>query len=330
MMAVRDLGQSIGNQKEACEGLNIPRPSYYRYFAPKSPQKERPKPPLALSQEEEQEVLDTLHSERFQDRAPHEIYATLLDEGTHLCSVRTMYRILDKNQEVKDRRRHVSRTHYVKPELLATAPNQVWSWDITKLKGPAKWTYFYLYVILDIFSRYVVGWMVAERESSSLAKHLIAQTCQKQGIVEEQLIIHADRGASMRSKPVAHLLSDLGVTKTHSRPYTSNDNPYSESQFRTLKYCPEFPERFGSIQDSRSFCGPFFTWYNNEHKHSGLSLLTPAVVHYGQAEEAISSRNEALEKAYLNKPHRFKYKKPEHPPVPTEAWINKPKPENGC
>lgn len=330
MMAVKDLGQSTGNQKEACEALNISRASFYRYFALKSPKKERPKPPLALSQEEEQEVLDTLHSERFQDKAPHEVYATLLDEGTHLCSVRTMYRILDKNQEVKDRRRHVSRAHYVKPELLATAPNQVWSWDITKLKGPAKWTYFYLYVILDIFSRYVVGWMVAERESSTLAQHLIAQTCQKQGIVEEQLTIHADRGSSMRSKPVAHLLSDLGVTKTHSRPYTSNDNPYSESQFRTLKYCPEFPERFGSIQDSRNFCCPFITWYNNEHKHSGVSLLAPAVVHYGQAEEVISSRNQALEQAYLNKPHRFKYKKPEHPPVPTEAWINKPNAENGC
>jgi putative transposase len=237
---------------------------------------------------------------------------------------------LDKNQEVKERRQQVSRTHFVKPELLATGPNQVWSWDITKLKGPAKWTYFYLYVILDIFSRYVVGWMVAERESSILAQHLIAQTCQKQGIVEGQLTIHADRGASMRSKPVAHLLSDLGVTKTHSRPYTSNDNPYSESQFRTLKYCPEFPERFGSIQDSRSFCCPFFTWYNNEHKHSGISLLTPADMHYGQAEEVISSRNHVLEQAYLSKPHRFKYKKPEHPPVPTEAWINKPKVENGC
>jgi putative transposase len=285
---------------------------------------------LALSQEEEQEVLDTLHSERFQDKAPQEVYATLLDEGTHLCSVRTMYRILDKNQEVKERRQQVSRAHYVKPELLATGPNQVWSWDITKLKGPAKWTYFYLYVILDIFSRYVVGWMVAERESSILAQDLIAQTCQKQGIVEGQLTIHADRGASMRSKPVAHLLSDLGITKTHSRPYTSNDNPYSESQFRTLKYCPEFPERFGSIQDSRSFCCPFFTWYNNEHKHSGISLFTPAVVHYGQAEEVIASRNQVLEQAYLSKPHRFKYEKPEHPPVPTEAWINKPKPENGC
>jgi putative transposase len=324
MKAAKDLGQAIGDQKAACEALAIPRASFYRFHGPEKPKREKPKPPLALSETEEQEVLNVLHSERFQDKAPQEVYATLLDEKQYLCSVRTMYRILDKHQELKDRRRQVSRSHYVKPELLATGPNEVWSWDITKLKGPAKWTYFYLYVILDIFSRYVVGWMVAERETAALAKRLIAETCEKQGIVNGQLTVHADRGSSMRSKPVAHLLTDLGITKTHSRPYTSNDNPYSESQFKTVKHCPEFPDRFGSIQDSRGFCQPFFHWYNNDHRHSGLQLLTPADVHYGQAEQVITSRNQVLHEAFMRNPNRFKHKEPQHPQLHQEVWINKP------
>jgi len=330
MTAAKELGHAIDNQKAACDALLVPRASFYRFFEAQKPKKDRPRPPLALSRDEEQDVLDALHSERFQDRAPQEVYATLLDEGHYLCSIRTMYRILERHQELKDRRRQVSRSHYVKPELLATGPNEVWSWDITKLKGPAKWTYFYLYVILDIFSRYVVGWMVAERESAALANRLIAETCDKQGIVKDQLTIHADRGPSMRSKPVAHLLADLGVTKTHSRPYTSNDNPYSEAQFRTVKHCPDFPDRFGSLQDSRHFCQPFFQWYNNEHRHSGLKLLTPADVHYGQAEQVIASRTQALEQAFMRHPNRFKHQMPQHPQLDQEVWINKPDSDKAC
>ncbi len=324
MNAAKELSQAIGNTKEVCEALQIPTASFYRFFGPEKPIVERPRPPLALSEQEEQDVLDILHSERFQDLAPAEVYATVLDDGEYLCSIRTMYRILDKHQEVKERRKHVSRTHYVKPELLATEPNQVWSWDITKLKGPRKWTYYYLFVILDIFSRYVPGWMIAEAENASLAEQFIAETCEKQGVIEQQLIIHADRGPSMKAKLVAELMADLGVTKSHSRPYNSNDNPYSEAQFKTLKYCPKFPERFGSIQDARSFGRVFFPWYNNEHKHVGISLLTPAQVHYGQAEKIIASRNQVLHEAYMKNPNRFKHKMPQHPSLPKEVWINRP------
>lgn len=324
MKAAMDLSQSIGSIKAACEALQIPRASFYRFFGPEKPTGESARPPLALTEQEEQDVLDVLHSERFQDQSPAEVYATLLDEEKYLCSIRTMYRILDKHQEVKERRKHVSRTHYAKPELLATGPNQVWSWDITKLKGPRKWTYYYLYVILDIFSRYVPGWMIAEAENASLAEQFIAETCDKQGIIENQLIIHADRGASMRAKLVAELMADLGVTKSHSRPYTSNDNPYSEAQFKTLKYCPKFPERFGSIQDARSFGRVFFPWYNDEHKHVGISLLTPAQVHHGQAEQIIASRNQVLQEAYVKYPNRFKHKMPQHPSLSKEVWINRP------
>jgi len=261
MSAVSSLSQDIG-KKTACEALAVPRATFYRHMSPEPLQEEtpRPVPVLALTKQERKTVLEVLHSERFQDKAPRQVFASLLDEGQYHCSVRTMYRILtDEHGNVKERRKHVQRPHYTKPELLATAPNQVWSWDITKLKGAVKWTYFYLYVMLDIFSRYVVGWMVAHREQDSLAKRLIEETCQKQGIQPGQLTVHADRGSSMRSKRVAHLLSDLGITKTHSRPHVSNDNPYSEAQFKTLKYCPQFPERFGSIQDFRSFCQGFFS-----------------------------------------------------------------------
>ena len=320
------LSHDVG-KKAACEALRVPRATFYRHMSPPCSQGERnrPAPVLALTKQERDTVIDILHSERFQDKAPRQVYATLLDEGQYHCSVRTMYRILtDEHGEVKERRRHVRRSSYEKPELLATAPNQVWSWDITKLKGAVKWTYFYLYVILDIFSRYVVGWMVAHREQDALAKRLIEETCQKQRIQEGQLIIHADRGSSMKSKAVAHLLSDLGITKTHSRPHVSNDNPYSESQFKTLKYCPAFPERFGSIQDSRSFCRGFFTWYNQEHYHSGIGLLTPESLHYGLAEQIITSRSTVLAEAYEKHPNRFKGRMPRPPALPQAVWINKP------
>jgi putative transposase len=282
-----------------------------------------------LTIEEHHTVIEILHSERFRDKAPYEIYATLLDEGQYVCSIRTMYRILSsRHGSVTERRRIVSRSHYLKPELIATAANQVWSWDITKLKGPAKWTYFYLYVIIDIFSRYVVGWMVAHREQDILAKRLLEETCAKQRIDPGQLTIHADRGSSMKSKVVAHLLADLGVTKTHSRPYQSNDNPFSEAQFKTLKYCPEFPERFGSIQDAKSFCHPFFDWYNNEHRHSGIALMTPEQVHYGMTPQVQENRARTLNQAFIRHPERFKGTIPKPLSISEAVWINKPSPQN--
>ena len=329
MAAAFTLSGDIGI-KSACASLDIPRSGFYRTQArkntpPVEPRK-RPSPPRALSSYERQDVLDVLHSDRFVDKAPQEVYATLLDEGEYQCSISTMYRILDANQEVRERRNQLSHPVYQKPELLATAPNQVWSWDITKLLGPAKWTYFYLYVILDIFSRYVVGWMIAPAESAALAEKLIKETCAKHNIEKGQLTIHADRGSSMRSRPVALLLADLGVTKTHSRPYTSDDNPFSEAQFKTLKYRPDFPDRFGCIEDSRSFCQAFFPWYNTEHHHSGIGLLTPESVHYGFAQDVQKARTEVLRTAYEAHPERFVKKVPVPPSLPNAVWINKPNP----
>jgi putative transposase len=283
----------------------------------------RPTPPRALAPVERQGVLDLLHA-RFVDQAPAQVHATLLDEGTYLCSPRTMYRILDAAHEIKERRNQVRRPHYAAPELLATRPNEVWSWDITKLLGPAKWTYFYLYVILDIFSRYVVGWMLAPHESAALAERLIAETCVKHGIQPGQLTLHADRGSSMRSKPVALLLADLAVTKTHSRPHVSNDNPFSEAQFKTLKYSPHFPERFGSLEDGRAFGQEFFRWYNHEHRHSGLGFLTPAVVHYGVAAAVREQRQHVLAAAYAAHPERWVKGRPHPADLPQAVWINPP------
>jgi putative transposase len=307
-----------------CEALGVPRSNFYRARQPKSEPKPRPTPERALTPKEKEQVRQILNNERFQDSAPRQVYATLLDEGIYLCSWRTMYRILDEHQEVRERRNQLRHPSYAKPELLATGPNQLWSWDITKLKGPAKWTYYYLYTILDVFSRYVPGWLIAECESATLAKQLIAESCVKQGIEPDQLTLHADRGSAMRSKTVAHLLADLGVTKTHSRPYVSNDNPYSESQFKTMKYRPDFPERFGSIQDARAWARPFFHWYNHEHHHSGLGLLTPVTVHYGQAQAVIEQRQKVLLVSYAAHPERFVRGEPRPPSLPTEVWINKP------
>ena len=285
----------------------------------------RPRPARALSPEERKTVLDHLHGERFQDRSPAAVYATLLDEGHYYCSIRTMHRFLKQQGESRERRDQLDYPAYHKPELLATAPNQLWSWDITKLRGPVKWTYFYLYVILDVFSRYVTGWMVAHRESAvERAAGLIQESCAKQNIQPGQLTLHADRGTSMSSKPVAFLLADLGVTKTHSRPHVSDDNPYSESQFRTLKYRPEFPDRFGCIQDSRAFSQGFFRWYNQEHRHSGLGLLTPAMVHYNQTALILEQRQAVLDAAYRIHPERFVRQAPKPLSVPTQVWINKP------
>ena len=308
----------------ACESLGVPRSSFYRAQQPKSEPKPRPTSERALTPEEKELVRRTLNSERFQDSAPRQVYATLLDDGEYLCSWSTMYRILNEHQEVRERRDQLRHPNYAEPELLATGPNQLWSWDITKLKGPTKWTYYYLYTILDVFSRYVPGWLIADCESATLAKQLIAESCAKQGIGLDQLTLHADRGSAMISKMVAQLLADLGVTKTHSRPYVSNDNPYSESQFKTMKYRPGFPERFGSIQDARAWARTFFHWYHHEHHHSGLGLLTPATVHYGQAQAVLEQRQKVLQAAYAAHPERFVRGEPKPPSLPTEVWINEP------
>ena len=324
MTAAMELRMEVPT-KQACEALGLSRGSFYRRLKPSTETAPRPAPPLALRPEERRSVHDVLHCERFQDDAPRQIYATLLDEGQYLCSIRTMYRALQAaHGDVKERRKQVQRPAYTKPELLATQPNEVYSWDITKLKGPVTWTYFYLYVILDIFSRYVVGWMVAHRESAALAKRLIEDTCAKQGVVPGQLTLHADRGSSMKSKCVAQMLSDMGVTKTHSRPHVSNDNPYSEAQFKTLKYCPQFPDRFGSIQDARGFGRVFFPYYNTEHRHSGIALMTPEAIHYGHAARIQAQRQQTLLQAYAAHPERFVKKLPEPPKLPTAAWINPP------
>jgi len=331
MDAVLQLSSTVGIEA-ACDALGVARASFYRQrpllgpalSVPLATPAARPIPARALSSAERESVRTLLNSERFQDCAPAAIHAALLDEGQYLCSARTMYRLLEEDGATRERRDQLTHPLYQKPELLATAPNQLWSWDITKLRGPVKWTYFYLYVILDVFSRYVVGWMVAPREGAELARKLIEETCEKQNIQPDQLGLHADRGSAMRSKPVALLLADLSVTKTHSRPYTSNDNPYSESQFRTLKYRPEFPDRFGCIQDSRAFCQTFFPWYNEEHRHSGIGMMTPAMVHYGLAVTVRENRQVALDAAYAAHPERFVRRPPTPPLLPKEVWINKP------
>ncbi len=322
METVRDIGLRLG-VVATCRALGLPRASYYRLRQP--PRVGRPRRVLrALEPSERQAVLDVLHEPRFADLPPAEVYATLLDDGRYLCSERTMYRLLAAHREVRERRDVLRHPHYAAPELLATRPNELWSWDITKLLGPAKWTYYYLYVILDVFSRYVVGWLAAYRETAALAERLIAETCRRQGIVPGQLTIHADRGPSMTSKPVAFLLADLGITKTHGRPHVSNDNPYSEAQFKTLKYRPAFPERFGSLEHTRSLSGELFRWYNHEHHHSGLGLLTPADVHYGRAGAKTAERAAVLAHAYARHPERFVRGVPLPPAMPTAVWINKP------
>jgi putative transposase len=318
---MRQVAPTVGTAA-ACAALGVSRATAYRRGR-MHPAAARRRPARALSDAECTAVLDQLRSPRFVDLAPAEVYATLLDEGQYLCSIRTMYRLLAATGEVRERRdqlRHVA----PKPELLAPRPNAVWSWDITKLLGPAKWTYFYLYVILAIFSRYVVGWMVAHRESAALAERLIAASCETQEITPGRLTIHADRGSAMTSKPVALLLADLGVTRTHGRPHVSNDNPFSEAHFKTLKYRPEFPDRFATIEAARAFCQPFFTWYNTEHRHAGIGLLTPAMVHYGDAEAVHARRREILAAAYAQHPARFVRKPPQPPALPTAVWINPP------
>ena len=314
----------------ACNALEISRATVYRLRSAKSTEAElvkyeRPSPPRALTEDERHEVLSVLDSPRFCDQAPAQAYATLLDEGVYHCSIRTMYRILADNNQVKERRDQLRHPAYAAPELLATRPNQVWSWDITKLLGPVKMTYFYLYVILDIFSRYVVGWTLDLCESARQAERLISQTCAKQSISRNQLTIHADRGPSMKSVLVANLMARLGITQSHSRPHVSNDNPYSESQFKTLKYSPEFPDRFGSYEDAHQFCQGFLNWYNNHHRHSAIGFHTAHNVHYGLVHQIDAVRQRTLLEAFSSHPERFVIGIPQPPDVPEAVWINPPK-----
>jgi len=324
--AVEELTPLVGTSA-ACRALGAARATIYRRRRPAPPcaERSRPRPARALSPAEQESVLEELRSERFVDSSPAQVWATLLDEGRYLCSERTMYRLLAEHQEVRERRDQLTHPTYAKPELLAERPNQLWSWDITKLLGPSKWTYYYLYVIMDVFSRYVVGWTVQHRESAAVAEQLIAHAILQQKVAPGQLTLHADRGSSMTSKPVAFLLADLGVTKTHSRPYTSTDNPYSEAQFKTLKYRPGFPDRFLAIEPARGFCRPFFHWYNHEHRHSGIGLMTPAAVHYGRAASLREERARVLAAAYAATPERFVRGQPCPPVVPSAAWINPPR-----
>ena len=326
--AIAEMTPLLGSTRAALRAAGRPQANHYRRHrqSPKAPRPPRPRTPQprALRPDERDAVRAVLNSPEFVDAAPAAVYHRLLDEGTYLASPATMYRILRAHGEVRERRRHATHPARVKPELVASAPNVCWSWDITKLRGPAKWTYYHLYVILDIYSRYVVGWMIADREASALAERLLADTIVKQNINRDTLTIHADNGSSMASKPVAFLLADLGVTKSHSRPHTSNDNPLSEAQFRTLKYRPDFPDTFGSIQDARTFCQRFFTWYNDEHYHSGIAWQHPTDVHHGRAEAIRELRADVLNAAYTRHPERFVRKHPEPTPLPTTAWINKP------
>jgi putative transposase len=331
MGAVNGLAPAVGMTR-ACAALRLNRTGVYRHDARRRHLATtpvlaalRPIPPLAFTARERQVLTAILCSERFADCAPPTIYATLLDEGTYVGSVRTMYRRLAADSQTRERRHQRVHPAYAKPELLAVQPNEVWSWDITKLKGPAKWTCFHLYVILDIFSRYVVGWMLALQESAALAEALIAETIAKQAIEPGTLTLHADRGTSMRSKPVAALLVDLDVAKSHSRPHVSDDNPFSEAQFKTLKYQPDFPERFGSIEEGRAFCQKFFTWYNGEHRHSGIGYMTPEAIHYHHAAAIYQQRAITLDAAFRANPNRFKGNAPHPPKLPIAVWINPPK-----
>jgi putative transposase len=326
MTATAELAPAVGIAV-ACQAIGVSRAGFYRRRQPPSalvePTMRRPSP-RALAEVERQGVRDVLNSPRFVDQAPAQVHAALLDEGVYHCSTRTMYRILEDAQEVRERRDQLRHPQYSKPELLATGPNQVWSWDITLLPGLAKGSRFHLYVILDIFSRYVVGWLLARQECSHLAARLIRETCVKQGVQADQLTIHSDRGPSMKSQTVAELLAALGITKSQSRPHVSNDNPFSESQFKTLKYRPEFPGRFVSYEAGRGFCVDFFGWYNDEHYHSGLGMLTPASVHFGRAAPVLVKRWLTLATAYTAHPERFVHGQPKPKSVPAAAWINRP------
>ncbi|MEU5431698.1 IS3 family transposase [Streptomyces olivoreticuli] len=328
---VKELKGEIGISA-ACRVMNVARPSFHRrHRLTPAPPKPAPVPhvervqPQALTEAERGEVHAVSASDRFADASPAHIVSTLLDEERYLCSTTTMYRLIrQKYGHVTDRRDQAVHPARVKPELAANAPLEVWSWDITKLKGPAKWTYYHLYVVIDIFSRYVVAWTVAERESAAIAKALLDEAIAREGAEPSKLTVHSDNGASMASRPVAFLLADLGVTKSHSRPHTSNDNPFSEAGFKTLKYCPTFPKTFDSLTHAREFCTRFFQAYNHDHKHSGIAFLAPHVVHTGQAERVIAERQRVLDTAYAAHPERFRHGRPRPPQLDDTVYINKP------
>jgi len=326
-MAAQELAPKVG-VAPACGALGVSRATFYRRKRPTTTGRQQPraKPARTLCEAERERVVEALASPRFVDRSPAEVFAILLDEGEYLCSERTMYRVLAQSLSVRERRNQRQHPQYSKPELVATGPNQVWSWDITKLLGPKKWTYFYLYVLLDIFSRYAVGWMVADRENSALASRLIEETCHKQGIEPELLTLHSDRGAPMTSKCTAQLLADLGVTRSLNRPHVSDDNPFSEAQFKTLKYHPGFPSRFLDIKQATEYCRSFFPWYNTEHRHGGISMLTPDDVHHNRAQVVLTQRQRILEAAYAAHPERFVRGAPKPRPLPETVWINPPVP----
>jgi putative transposase len=322
---VTELAEIVGMHR-ACEVLSLPRSTAYRWQQPPSLATAPVSPsPRTLSVAEKDLVRETLNAPRFQDQAPREVYAALLDGGLYLCHWRTMYRILAENQEIQERRNQLRHPVYTKPELLATAPCQVWSWDITRLRGPAKWICFYLYVMLDIFSRFVVGWLLARRESQDLAERLIGESCAKQNIAPGQLVIHADNGGPMTAKTITQLMIDLEVVESHSRPHVSDDNPYSEAQFKTLKYSPGYPDRFDDERAAAAWARAFFTWYNHDHHHSALGLMTPAAVHSGAAAQLWTARQHVLQTVYLAHPERFVNGQPVPPALPKAVWINPPK-----
>jgi putative transposase len=323
--AAEELAPTVG-VLAACRALGVPRASVYRQRKPHVPSPPRPRrrPSHALAAPEQERVLEMLHQERFVDRAPAAVYASLLEEGCYLCSIRTMYRVLKAAGEVNERRPQRRHPHREPPQLVATAPNQVWTWDITRLPGLRKWTTFPLYVVLDLFSRYVVAWMVASRETAALAKRLVRAACQKQGVEPGQLTLHQDRGAPMTAKTFSQLLVDLDILASYSRPRVSDDNPYSESHFKTVKYAPTYPGRFSKPEDAKAYFRVFFPWYNTQHRHSGLGLLTPEDVHYGRAESLQEERQRVLDQAYVRHPERFINGPPRAPKVPTEVWINQP------
>ena len=331
MKAVVELSEAVSVAR-ACEALDISRATYYRHRNPprgrRAPKLRRPSP-RALTSAERRAALDLLHSPRFVDRSPAAVHAMLLDESRYLCSPRTMYRLLSAQSEVRERRNQCRRPAYAKPELLATGPNQVWTWDLTKLRAALKWTYYWLYVVLDLFSRYVVAWMLARRESGDLARELFARAYAQQGIRPGQLMVHSDRGGAPTAKTLAQLYADLGVERSLSRPHVSNDNPFSEAQFKTLKYAPDYPDRFGSYEDAHGWCRHFFPWYNTEHRHSALGYLTPEVVHYGRAPGVLDARQRTLDRAYAAHPERFPNRPPRAGRVPEAVWINPPKNEEG-
>lgn len=308
----------------ACETIGVPRSSLYRNRQPKQEPAARPTPSRALSSAERNEVRQLLNSERFVDQAPRQVYASLLDEDRYLCHWRTMYRILASHAEVKERRNQRQHPPTAKPQLETSAPNQLWSWDITQLKGPVKGHHYYLYLILDVYSRFVVGWLLAESESAQLAEILITTTCQRQGIQPDQLGLHSDRGPAMKAKTIAQLLIDLEVAQTFARPYTPNDNAFSEAHFKTLKYRPGFPEQFASFAEARSWVQAFVQWYNYQHYHAALGLLTPAVVHHGQTQQVQTQRQHVLDCAYQAHPERFVRGQPTVSQLPSSVWINPP------